>query len=135
MDFRVGVSGRQRDWLNLDRDKGRVLFIQAALMCDYIDLVAERAVALGGVAHGTLQAAVECTALGSFPVNERDERCLVQDLSRRVERTVEELREAMIACAEEPVTQDLYIQIVRGIEEQRWMLLAHLARPCAAGGG
>jgi starvation-inducible DNA-binding protein len=92
----------------------------------YVDLVAERAVALGGVAHGTLQAVLESTALAPFPVNERNERCLVRELSQRVERTVEDLREAIIACAEEPVTQDLYIEIARGIEKQRWILLAHL---------
>jgi starvation-inducible DNA-binding protein len=97
----------------------------------YVDLVAERAVALGGVVHGTLQAAVECTALGPFPVNERDERRLVHELSRRVERTVEELREAIVASAEEPVTQGLYIEIVRGIEKQRWMLMAQLTDPHA----
>jgi starvation-inducible DNA-binding protein len=101
----------------------------------YVDLVAERAVALGGVAHGTLQAALESTALGAFPVNERDERRLVQELSRRVERTVEELRSAILASAEEPVTQDLYVEIARGIEKQRWMLLAHLTGPQAAGNG
>jgi starvation-inducible DNA-binding protein len=95
----------------------------------YVDLVAERAVALGGVARGTVQAAVESTALGPFPVNERDQRRLLQELSRRVERTVEELRAAIVASAEEPVTQDVYIEIARAIEKQRWMLLAHLTDP------
>jgi starvation-inducible DNA-binding protein len=103
----------------------------------YVDLVAERTVALGGTAHGTLQAAAECSALTPFPVDERDERRLLQELSRRVERTAEELREAIGPSAEEPVTQDLYIEIARGIEKQRWMLLAHLARPApkSSGGG
>jgi starvation-inducible DNA-binding protein len=95
----------------------------------YVDLVAERAVALGGIAHGTLQAAVECSALAPFPVDERDEWRLLQELARRVERTAEELREAISASAEEPVTQDLYIEIASGIEKQGWMLLAHLAQP------
>ena len=98
----------------------------------FADLVAERAVTLGGVAHGTVQAVVESTALGPFPVNERDERRLLQEVSRRVESAVEELREAIVASAEEPVTQDLYIEIARAIEKQRWMLLAHLADPQAA---
>jgi starvation-inducible DNA-binding protein len=95
----------------------------------YLDLVAERAVALGGIARGTLEAAVEGSALDSFPIEERDERRLLLELSRRVERTVEELRVAMTASAEEPVTQDLYIEIARGIEKHRWMLLAHLTDP------
>ena len=94
----------------------------------YVDLVAERAVAVGGVARGTLQAAVECSALPPFPTGEREEQRLLQELSRRVDRTVEELREAIGSSAEDPVTQDLYIEIARGMEKQRWMLLAHLSR-------
>jgi starvation-inducible DNA-binding protein len=94
----------------------------------YADLVAERAVALGGVAHGTLGAAVEYTALAPFPVEERCERRLLQELSRRVERTANELREAISSSVEEPVTQDLFIEVARGIEKQRWMLLAHLSQ-------
>src|SRR5690242_1262552 len=35
----------------------------------FVDLLAERAVTLGGAAHGTVQAAVESTALGPFPAN------------------------------------------------------------------
>jgi hypothetical protein len=46
-------------------------------------------------------------------------------------------REAIGASAEEPVTQDLYIEIAGGIEKQRWMLLARLAQPSSTrtGGG
>jgi starvation-inducible DNA-binding protein len=103
----------------------------------YVDLVAERAVALGGTARGTLQAAAECSALTPFPIDERDERRLLEELSRRVERTVDELREAIGSSAEEPVTQDLYSEITRGIEKQRWMVLAHLSQhaPKSSGGG
>ena len=103
----------------------------------YVDLVAERAVALGGTAHGTLQAAAECSALTPFPVDERDERRLLQELARRAERTSEELRGTIVLSTEEPVTQDLCIEIVRGIEKQRWMLLAHVAQrvPPNSGGG
>ena len=39
-----------------------------------------------------------------------------------------EIAEAAIeASGEEPVTEDVYIEIARGIEKQRWMLLAHLS--------
>src|SRR6185437_5265695 len=55
-----------------------------------------------------------------FPVNERDERRVSQEESRRVDRTVEELREAIACKCEEPVTQDLYIEIAGAIEKQRW---------------
>jgi starvation-inducible DNA-binding protein len=93
----------------------------------YVDLVAERAVALGGVAHGTLQAATEQTALPPFPLEERDESHLLEALAEHTDRVAAELRQAVAASAAEAATQDLYIEVLRGLEGQRWMLLAHLA--------
>jgi starvation-inducible DNA-binding protein len=103
----------------------------------YVDLVAERTVVLGETAHGTLHATAECTALTPFPVDERDERRLLQELAQRAERTSEELRGTMALSAEEPATQDVCVEIVRAIEKQRWMLLAHLAQraPMSSSGG
>jgi starvation-inducible DNA-binding protein len=102
----------------------------------YVDLVAERAVALGGVAHGTLQAAVDCSALTPFPVDERHEQRLLRELSVRVEHAAEELRESIGSGAEEPVAQAVYIEIARGIEKQLWMLRAQLPQhpPTTSGG-
>jgi DNA-binding ferritin-like protein len=34
----------------------------------------------------------------------------------------------MDASADEAATQDLYIDVVRGIEKQRWMIWSHLQR-------
>lgn len=93
---------------------------------EYTDLIAERAVALGGTADGTLQAAAEHTSLPPFPRAERDERRLVQELAWRVDRLVGELRGAMLDSAADLPTQDLYSEIIQGLEKQRWMLLAHL---------
>ncbi len=39
----------------------------------------------------------------------------------------------MEATASEPATQDVYIEVVRGIEKQRWMLQSHLARRSSSG--
>lgn len=93
----------------------------------YMDLVAERAVTLGGVARGTLQAAARETSLVPFPVEERDQRVLLQELLGRIDQMDGQLREAMRRAESELVTQDLYISVVGGIEKQRWMLQAHLA--------
>jgi starvation-inducible DNA-binding protein len=92
----------------------------------YVDLVVERAVALGGVAHGALQAAVDCSALIPFPLDERHEQRLLRELSVRVEHAAEELRQSIGSTAQEPVTQDVCIEIAGGIERQIWMLRAHL---------
>ena len=95
----------------------------------YTDLVAERATALGGAAHGTLQAAAQATTLPPFPPDERVQTRLLEELAQRLDRVVADVREAIDAAADEPVTQDLYIEVAQGLEKQRWMLRAHLARP------
>jgi starvation-inducible DNA-binding protein len=95
---------------------------------EYVDLVAERAVTLGGTARGTIKAAVEQSTLPAFPLEERCEQHLLEALVARIDILDGDLRQAMDTTASEPATQDVYIEVVRGIEKQRWMLQAHLAR-------
>lgn len=95
---------------------------------EYMDTIAERAVTIGGTARGTIQAAAENSALPAFPLEERCEDHLLEALVGRIDLLDGELRQAMNATADEAATQDVYIEVVRGIEKQRWMLQAHLAR-------
>ena len=95
---------------------------------EYVDVVAERAVTLGGTARGTIQAVVEQSALPAFPLEERCEQHLLEALAARIDILDGDIRGSMDATASEPATQDVYIEVVRGIEKQRWMLQAHLAR-------
>jgi starvation-inducible DNA-binding protein len=95
---------------------------------EYIDVIAERAVTLGGTARGTIQAAVEHSALPPFPLEERCEVHLLEALVERIDILDGDLRQVMDTTANELATQDVYIEVVRGIEKQRWMLQAHLAR-------
>ena len=101
----------------------------------YVDEIAERALALGGTARGTIQTTAAHTALLAFPPEERDELRLLRELSQRVGVAAQEIRVAIGATNQEPVTQDLYINIARGIEQQRWMLLAHVPRQQSNGRG
>jgi starvation-inducible DNA-binding protein len=95
---------------------------------EYVDVVAERAVTLGGTARGTIQAAVEGSAPPPFPLDEQCELHLLEALVGRIDTLSADLRQAMETSADEPATQDVYIEVVRGIEKQRWMLEAHLAK-------
>jgi starvation-inducible DNA-binding protein len=95
---------------------------------EYMDVIAERAVTLGGVARGTIQAAVEGSALPAFPLEERCQMHLLEELVGRIDVLTGDLRQQMDETSAEPATQDVYIEMVRGIEKQRWMLQAHLAR-------
>jgi starvation-inducible DNA-binding protein len=94
---------------------------------EYMDFLAERTVILGGVAHGTLQAAAEGTRLPPFPREERDEGRLLEELLGRLDQMDAELRRAMNESTDDLVTQDVYTDVVRGIEKQRWTLQVHLA--------
>jgi starvation-inducible DNA-binding protein len=127
----LATAYKQAHWNVVGKDFSQLheLFDQFADQSrEYVDLVAERAVMLGGVADGTIQAAVEQTALAPFPREERDEVRLLEELANRIERLVGDLRQGIALSTEEAATQDLYIEVARGMEKQRWMLLAHLAR-------
>jgi starvation-inducible DNA-binding protein len=93
---------------------------------EYMDMVAERAVTLGGTASGTIQAAAEVSTLPAFPLTERSQGRLVEELTHRVEHVAAELRQAMDASADEAATEDVFIDVLRGIEKQHWMLREHL---------
>jgi starvation-inducible DNA-binding protein len=94
---------------------------------EFMDMLAERAVTLGGTARGTLQAAAESSTLTAFPQTERRQWRLVEELVLRLEHVALDLRQAMDACADEAATEDVFIEVVRGIEKQHWMLREHLA--------
>ena len=58
---------------------------------------------------------------------------MLKELAQRLDHVVADVREAIDAAADEPITQDLYIEVAQGLEKQRWMLRAHLARPAGDG--
>ncbi|MCC6178333.1 MAG: DNA starvation/stationary phase protection protein Dps [Chloroflexi bacterium] len=93
----------------------------------YMDMIAERAVTLGGSARGTIRAAAEDSNLPAFPLTERSQWRLVEELIQRLEHVAADLRQAMDASADEAATEDVFIEVLRGIEKQHWMLREHLA--------
>lgn len=93
---------------------------------EYADLVAERAVTLFGTAHGTVEGAVKETTLPPFPLDEHREDSLLEALVERANGAIAEVRKAMDGSEDELATQDVYIEICRGLEKQEWMLRSHL---------
>jgi starvation-inducible DNA-binding protein len=131
----LAAAYKQAHWNVVGADFSQLheLFDQFAdQMREYVDVVAERVVTLGGNARGTIQAAVEQSALAPFPLEERCEVHLLEALVGRIDTLITGLRRAMTDSADEPATQDVYIEVVRGVEKQRWMLQAHLARRSSA---
>jgi starvation-inducible DNA-binding protein len=130
----LAAAYKQAHWnvIGTDFSQLHTLFDQLAEQTrDFVDTIAERAVTIGGTARGTIQAASENSALPAFPLEERCEDHLLEQLVARIDILDGELRQAMNDTADEMATQDVYIEIVRGIEKQRWMLQAHLARRAA----
>ena len=95
---------------------------------EYADLVAERAVTLYGTAQGTIEGAVKGTTRPAFPLDEHRQESLLNALVERANRTIAEVREAMETSDRDLPTQDVYIEIARGLEKQEWMLRSHLMK-------
>ena len=126
----LGIGYKQAHWNLVGRT-----FLQLHELTDrlaaeahaHTDTVAERALALGGAVDGTLQAAAENSPLPAFPRQERDATRLVEELLSRLDVAVEAMRGSMDAAAGEPNTQDVYVEVLRALEKDRWMLQAHLS--------
>lgn len=127
-----GLSIKQSHW----NVKGRQ-FVALHEMLDtlfgeaveYADLVAERAVMLGGVAKGTLTTAGSATTLAAFPATETSMSGLLTALADRLGKVGAAVRTA-IAFADEQgdaATADVMTEIARGLDKQLWYLEAHLA--------
>src|SRR3954454_24823493 len=83
----VAAAFKQAHWNVAGRDFSQLhaMFDQFTDMTrEYVDLIAERAVTIGGIARGTIQAAVEHSALPPFPLEERDEIHLLRELVGRI---------------------------------------------------
>jgi starvation-inducible DNA-binding protein len=125
----LATAYKQAHWnvAGIDSAQLHALFDQFADQArGYGDLVAERAVTIGGVARGTIQEAVDHSALPAFLIEERDEVRLLE-LVGRTDILTADLRLSMDESAAEPATQDVHVEVVRGVERQRWMLQSHLA--------
>lgn len=93
---------------------------------DYADLAAERLLALGSLARGTVQDVVENTTFEPFPNDEIDWNALVRALRERVLGCANRLRQSLDTVSGEPVTEDMYISMIVELEKRAWMLAAHL---------
>ena len=94
------------------------------------DLLAERAVQLGGTAIGTLQAVAERTTLKAYPTAVSDGLAHVEVLSSALADFGAKARDAIEECAElgDATSADLFTEITRSIDKQLWLVEAHLQR-------
>jgi starvation-inducible DNA-binding protein len=95
---------------------------------EYVDEIAERATALGGVAAGTARTVAANTRLPEFPDGASDWKAVVTALADRYARLARSTREAMDESDElgDQDTVDLFTQVSRALDKSLWFLEAHL---------
>ena len=94
----------------------------------YIDLIAERATALGGVATGTVRMAAENSLLPEYPVEATEGQRHVKTLIDRYALFTANIRKAIDVADEhhDRSTADLFTEISRTADKQLWFLEAHV---------
>jgi starvation-inducible DNA-binding protein len=100
----------------------------AAELQGFVDEIAERATALGGLAQGTVRMSAAHSQLPEFELDITDSLATVEALADRYATVAGSMREA-IESAEvqgDADTADLFTEISRALDKSLWFLEAHL---------
>ena len=93
---------------------------------DWYDLVAERLTTIGGSPDGRIATVATATPLPALPSGRIADQDVLAGFDQRVTMVAADVRHrAEGPAASDAATQDLLIEILRGLEKQRWMLRAH----------
>jgi starvation-inducible DNA-binding protein len=111
-------------------------FIQLHLLYDqiaesvleFVDTIAERATALGGLALGTARMAAEASTLDEYPLDAVDGLETVRVIADRLAAYGASVRKAIDEAIElkDQDTGDLFIEVSRAIDKHLWFVEAHL---------
>jgi starvation-inducible DNA-binding protein len=95
---------------------------------DQIDTIAERATALGGVAHGTLAEVARTTSLKPYPATLSEGSAHVKALAGVLAAFGAKVRAAIAEAARlgDADTSDLFTGVSREVDKYLWFLEAHL---------
>lgn len=94
----------------------------------YVDDVAERITALGGIAEGTVDVVAKTSRLPAYPLDITSGKDHVVALSKSVAEFGKNARAAIDTAddAGDKVTADLFTGIAKAVDKSLWMLDAHL---------
>lgn len=94
---------------------------------EYTDMIAERAVQLGGIAEGTARVAADRSRLEEYPLTVADGALHIEavakalsDFGREVRMTINEAQ-----TLEDADTADMFTEVSRGIDKWLWFVEAH----------
>jgi starvation-inducible DNA-binding protein len=129
LDLKTQVKQAHWNVKGMDFYQLHLLFDEMATeLEDYVDTVAERVTALGGLAVGTARTAAADSILPEFPFDILDGKEYVTALADRYAPYAKHLRVAIDKTGElgDADTADLYTEISRTIDKRLWFLEAHL---------
>jgi starvation-inducible DNA-binding protein len=99
----------------------------AASVIEYVDTIAERATALGGLATGTARMAAASSTLEEYPIDAVSGPETVTAIADRLGAYGASVRAAIEAALEldDQGTADLFIEVSRTIDKYLWFVEAH----------
>lgn len=95
---------------------------------EFVDMIAERTTALGGLALGTARIAAARSTLPEYPIDILDGKSHVTALAERYAPYAKLIRDAIDKTDSlgDADTADLYTEVSRAIDKRLWFLEAHL---------
>ncbi len=95
---------------------------------DYVDLIAERAVQLGGVALGTARSVAKRSQQSEYPLTIANGRDHVEAVGSTLATFAKSARQAIETANElrDADTTDLFTEVSRGTDKWLWFVEAHL---------
>ena len=95
---------------------------------EYADLAAERVVALGLPIDARIQTTAEKTTTPVMAAGFQRSDATIAQVVAQIDATLKTVNTAVAELGEiDPVSQDVAIEIGRGLEKYRWFLFAHIA--------
>ncbi|MGX5680079.1 Dps family protein [Schumannella luteola] len=95
---------------------------------DYADTAAERVVALGLPIDARTQTIGSKATTPAMTAGFQQSDAVIREVIAAIDATLVTVRTAVDELAElDPVSQDVVIEIARGLEKDRWFLFAHVA--------
>jgi starvation-inducible DNA-binding protein len=94
---------------------------------EYVDLIAERIVQLGGIAEGTARVAAKRSRLAEYPLEIADGAAHVEAVARALSTFGHDARNTINEAddLDDADTADLFTEVSRGVDKWLWLVEAH----------
>jgi starvation-inducible DNA-binding protein len=90
---------------------------------DWSDMVAERLAAIGQAPDGRVGTVTRASTIEALPAGRMADRDVIHSLYNRLSGVAARMRERMDRLGDSDLaSQDVLIEVVRGLEKQRWMV-------------